>query len=234
MTGRSGRDSHQFACVVALCAAAVVGVARPARAELVFFTTGRSLSVDGHAVESGRLVLKLRGGGEMVIDAALVTAIRPDEVPYPEPVPAGAVESVLAPSSPGPHQQPATLIEHPRYDAMIRRAAAEHGVDPALVRAVVQVESGYRPRTRSRMGAVGLMQVLPATARRYGGADLYDPAANLGVGIRHLRTLLDRFPLALALAAYNAGEAAVERFGDVPPYPETIAYVRRVRGLLGR
>ena len=78
------------------------------------------------------------------------------------------------------------------------------------------------------------MQVTPATARRYGRTNLNDPASNLNVGTRHLRHLLDRFPLTVALAAYNAGEAAVERFGGVPPYPETIAYVGAVRRLLGQ
>jgi soluble lytic murein transglycosylase-like protein len=112
--------------------------------------------------------------------------------------------------------------------------AAEKGVDASLVRAVIQVESAYEPRARSTKGAVGLMQVMPATGRQYGITNLYDPSANIRAGVTHLRNLLDRFPLALALAAYNAGETAVERFSGIPPYPETIDYVSKVRALAGR
>jgi soluble lytic murein transglycosylase-like protein len=122
----------------------------------------------------------------------------------------------------------------PAFDPIIRRVAAEKGVDATLVRAVIQVESGYQPRARSSKGAVGLMQVMPATGRQYGVRNLYDPSANIRAGVSHLKTLLDRFPLALALAAYNAGEAAVERFAGIPPYPETMNYVSRIRALVGR
>jgi soluble lytic murein transglycosylase-like protein len=101
-----------------------------------------------------------------------------------------------------------------------------------LVRAVIQVESAYQPRARSRKGAVGLMQVMPATARQYGVSNPYDPAANIEAGIRHLKALLERFPLALALAAYNAGEATVERFRGIPPYPETRNYVSTILKLM--
>ena len=80
---------------------------------------------------------------------------------------------------------------------------------------------------------MGLMQLMPDTARRYAVRQPYDPAANIEAGTRHLRSLLDRFPLALALAAYNAGEAAVERFQGIPPYPETRDYVARILQLVG-
>jgi soluble lytic murein transglycosylase-like protein len=96
------------------------------------------------------------------------------------------------------------------------------------------VESGYQPRARSTKGALGLMQVMPATGRRYGITNLYDPSSNIRAGVTHLKTLLDRFPFASALAAYNAGEAAVERFSGIPPYPETVDYVARIRALVGR
>jgi soluble lytic murein transglycosylase-like protein len=111
--------------------------------------------------------------------------------------------------------------------------SARHGVDPGLVRAMIQVESAYQPRARSSKGAVGLMQVMPATGRQYGVTNLWDPASNIEAGIAHLRSLLDRFPLSSALAAYNAGEVAVLRFSGIPPYPETRNYVSRILKLVG-
>ena len=97
-----------------------------------------------------------------------------------------------------------------------------------LVKAVIKVESNYREGARSRKGAMGLMQLMPETARRYAVANPYEPRANIEAGIKYLKSLLERFELPLALAAYNAGEAAVRRFGGIPPYPETQTYVRRV------
>lgn len=218
------------AVVAAACAFGwVLVAAAPASADLVTFATGRTMSVKAHRQDGGTLVLFLRGGGEMTVDASLVTAIGPDEVPYPEPAPPSDIIAAAVPVAPAP-----ILAMNATYDPVIRRVAAEQGVDASLVRAVIQVESAYQPRARSSKGAVGLMQVMPATGRRYGVTNLYDPAANIRAGVSHLRTLLDRFPLALALAAYNAGEAAVERFSGIPPYPETVDYVSRIRALVGR
>lgn len=124
-----------------------------------------------------------------------------------------------------------------RYRDVIAHAALEHGVDVALVHAVVEVESAFDPRAVSRRGAVGLMQLMPDTARRYGVVDPYDPADNLQAGARYLGDLLRLFDqdLALALAAYNAGEGAVLKHGRrIPPFPETIAYVPRVLGAYQR
>ena len=119
------------------------------------------------------------------------------------------------------------------FAAIIAEASAEHGVDPKLVHAVIQVESGYQPLARSPKGAMGLMQLMPETAERLSVANPYDPRANIDAGIRHLRSLLDRFEVSLALAAYNAGEAAVEKFNGIPPYAETRAYVHKVLRLAG-
>jgi len=116
-------------------------------------------------------------------------------------------------------------------------AARRHGVAPLLVRAVIRVESAGDPRAVSRKGAAGLMQLMPATATRYGVANRFDPAQNVEAGTRHLRELLDFFnqDLVLALAAYNAGEDAVLRYGrTVPPYAETRRYVARVRAWMDR
>ena len=220
----------RHAAVVAVCAICGILVnAAPASADLVTFTTGRTMSVKAHRQEGDTLVLSLRAGGEMTVEASLVNAIGPDEVPYPEPAAASDTVAAAIPAAAAP-----VLAVNATYDPVIMRVAAEQGVDASLVRAVIQVESGYQPRARSTKGAVGLMQLLPATARRYGVTNLYDPAANIRAGVSHLRMLLDRFPLALALAAYNAGEAAVERFSGIPPYPETVDYVSRIRTLIGR
>jgi soluble lytic murein transglycosylase-like protein len=119
------------------------------------------------------------------------------------------------------------------YAEMIAAAATSHGVDVRLVHAVIEAESNYEPRARSRKGAKGLMQLMPATARQYAVKDPYDPRANIEAGVRHLKDLLSRFDVSLALAAYNAGEATIRRFGGVPPYAETKDYVARVLRRVG-
>ena len=196
--------------------------ALPAHAELVFFNTGRSMSVKGHRVDGDSLVLELRGGGEIVCEAAIVSRFAPDEVPYPEP----EAEALALPV-------PSVAVAGP-YSEIIDRVAAEQNVPVKLVRAVIQVESAYNVRARSPKGAMGLMQLMPATARQYAVADPYDPASNIEAGIKHLKSLLQRLPVALALAAYNAGEAAVQRFNGIPPYPETRNYVSRILALANR
>jgi soluble lytic murein transglycosylase-like protein len=215
--------------------AVTVCVAAPARGELVYFSNGRTLSVKNFRFEGESLVLSLRGGGEIVCEASIVARIEPDEIPYPEEAAPPAI-AVAPGASEGdaPLLPSAQLQASPRFDSMITLASVRHGVDPALVKAVIQVESNYEPRARSRKGARGLMQLMPSTARRYGVSNLYDPESNVDAGIRHLKSLLDRFPLTLALAAYNAGEAAVQRFGGVPPFAETRTYVERIMKLVGR
>ena len=204
----------------------LLGIAAPARAELVFFATGRSMSVKSHRVDGDSLVIALRSGGEVVLDRSLVTRIEADEVPYPEP------EAAVAPVPPG--SIPAADAEPAQYTELIDKLAAAQGVDAKLVKALIQVESAYKPRATSRKGAMGLMQLMPDTARQYAVSDPYDVRANIEAGIKHLKSLLDRFPKPLALAAYNAGEAAVLRFGGVPPYAETINYVSRILKIAGR
>lgn len=118
-----------------------------------------------------------------------------------------------------------------RYSPLIQEIAKKVRLKPALLHAVIRAESAYDPRALSRTGARGLMQLMPETAKRYGVYDSWDPKSNLTGGATYLRDLLIMFnnDLRLALAAYNAGENAVKRFGNkVPPYPETEAYVTRV------
>ncbi len=117
-----------------------------------------------------------------------------------------------------------------RFRPLVEAAATGHGLDPRLLTAIIQVESAFNPGATSRRGAQGLMQLMPATAVGYAVRDAYDPEENIRGGAHYLRHLLDLFAgnLPLALAAYNAGEAAVQRFGGIPPFAETREYVRRV------
>ena len=142
------------------------------------------------------------------------------------PAPAAVRPAIVREERPAPSQPG-------RYTAVVEQAAARFGIEAALLHAVIAVESAYNPRARSRRGAAGLMQLMPDTARRYGVGDVYDPAENVRGGAQYLRDLLQLFDhdLRLALAAYNAGEAAVIKYGKrIPPYPETANYVPRVVG----
>ncbi len=131
----------------------------------------------------------------------------------------------------GQHYDPRLLARATRYDAIIERAADSAAVEANLLRAVIVVESGFNSQAVSKRGALGLMQLMPATAARFGVANPLDPRENVRGGARYLKFLMDRFGqnVRLALAAYNAGEQAVERSGGrIPPFFETQAYVPRV------
>jgi soluble lytic murein transglycosylase-like protein len=117
----------------------------------------------------------------------------------------------------------------PTLAALIRRTARKYRVDPHLVKAVVAVESNFDTLAVSEKGAQGLMQLMPATAREMGVDSPFKPSENIRGGVRYLRSMLDRYSdLGIALAAYNAGPVAVDRYGGIPPFPETKAYVERV------
>jgi soluble lytic murein transglycosylase-like protein len=195
-----------------LAVAIVLSTGTGASADLVTLSSGRVVPVL-RVVDAGeRVLLVLRGGGEILCPRSLVVAVEPDEVP-----PAASVQ-VEATGIP-----PATP-----YGDLIARLAGERGVDPGLIRAIVRVESDFRAAARSHRGAKGLMQLMPVTARQYGVSDPYEPEANLAAGITHLKGLLDRFDVPEALAAYNAGAAAVLRYRGIPPFAETRQYVRSV------
>jgi peptidoglycan DL-endopeptidase CwlO len=150
-----------------------------------------------------------------------------------------------APASDGPQEPFAASLQaalgspdagsgQDRYAGLIRAAAARYGVDERLVHAVVGAESDYDPKCVSSAGAMGLMQLMPENCRELGVSNPFDPAQNIDGGVRHLKQMLNGFGrLDLALAAYNAGRGAVRRYGGVPPYRETQAYVNKILSSLG-
>jgi soluble lytic murein transglycosylase-like protein len=187
----------------------LLGLSSVAHADIALLSTGTTLKVTAQRREGDMVFLSLKGGGEVGVAATALRGVVADEV-LDEVVPAASAGKDLA--------------------AMAIEAARRHSLDPDLVQAVVAVESGFRPDAVSPKGAQGLMQLMPATARSLGVKDTFDPASNLDGGTRHLRALIERYDgdVKRALAAYNAGEGAVARHGGVPPYPETVAYVRKV------
>ena len=127
--------------------------------------------------------------------------------------------------------RPDMEVDRDGTEKLVREASDRHKVDPALVRAVIETESGWNPKAYSHKGAGGLMQLIPTTAQRYGAYDVFDPQQNIDAGVKYLRTLLERYNgnLDLALAAYNAGEGAVDRAHGVPSFRETRDYVQKVQ-----
>ena len=204
--------SHSAAACLALALAAGVAPA----AELALLAGGSTLRIERHEAIGERVRLYTSAGGFVELPAPAVYGFEP----IPEPAaPAGAVET------PAP-AEPRTLDEE------IDELAREFALHPALVRGVVAAESAFDPAAISAKGAIGLMQLMPATAREL-EVDPYRPEENLLGGVRYLRAMLDRYraepdALLLALAAYNAGPGAVDRYGGLPPFGETRAYVRRV------
>ena len=202
-----------------------------ASAEIVVFKNGRTMSATSYTVVGDMARLVLREGGEVTFPSSIVERVEADEVPYPGP--AAVVHDVPQAIAAAPLVSDETLAARPFAD-LITTAAAEHDVDARLVHAVIEQESNYEARARSKKGARGLMQLMPATARQYGVRNSYDPKSNIEAGVRHLKALLSRLDLPVALAAYNAGEATIQRYGGLPPYPETQAYVRNILRRLGR
>ncbi len=216
---------------VATCALVAAGTSA-ASAEIVFLASGRTVSVKSHANVGDTVVLALRSGGEVTLDKGLIEKIEADEVPHPEPV---VEEPVDASPLPRTAAEGSALLRETAYAGLIMAAAETHGVDPVLVQALIQVESNYKPRARSSKGAMGLMQLMPSTAREYRVRNAYDPAANIGAGVQKLKGLLDKWggDVRLALASYNAGEGAVARFNGIPPYRETQKYVSKILSIAG-
>jgi len=199
---------------------AMVCLAADARADVVTFTNGTTIDVDATRVEADVIVLVMPDGLEVRTSRALVADITPGMARWTQADALAAREASPAANLPPPTNS--------AIRRLVDRVARRVGLDVGLALAIVEHESRFDPRAVSPRGAMGLMQITPPVARLYGAVDPFDPEQNLEAGLRHLRRLLQRFDVRRALAAYNAGESAVSRHGDVPPYPETQAYVRRI------
>jgi len=218
-----------------LCGFTLIAAAPP-EAIRVHLKDGRLLEARACRIEAETALLEMGDGGTIGFPADRVARIEPVEIASDVsempveivPVPAPVVLAQPSPSLPAPAQpdssQPVTI------DSLIRQAARTHGIDEALLAAVVAVESGYRTRAVSGKGAEGLMQLMPATARELEVTDPFDPAQNIDAGAKYLRQLLDQHgdSYVNALAAYNAGMGRVARYKGMPPYRETATYIRRV------
>jgi soluble lytic murein transglycosylase-like protein len=211
-------------CRIATAALLVGCAAAPAGADIVRLSNGRTMSVESCQFDGDQVVLVMRGGGEVRAPRSLIAEILPDEIPQARTV---AIEALA---------QSAAAARPPLAPAAIRtlvdRVAARVGLDRKLAHAVVRTESNYEPLAVSPRGAMGLMQIMPFIAQQYAVSDPFDPEQNLEAGMRHLRSLLGRLDIRRALAAYNAGEGAVSRYGGIPPYVETETYVRRILAAL--
>lgn len=183
------------------------------------------MKVEDARLEDGEIILELRGGGTLRVSALRIDRVIADEV---EGDPGSGFDDRDCPFAWSEAPLPADLP----FGAPLAAAAHAADLDPWLVAAMVQTESAFDPRAVSRAGAAGLMQLMPAAAADHNVGDVFDPADNLRGGAAHLRAMLDRFEsLPLALAAYNAGAATVERSNGIPPYKETRDYVRKVLAL---
>lgn len=181
-----------------------------ARADYAVLRSGERLHISSYERSGDRMHLVVEGGS-VEVPADSVVTIEPEDF-----FPANPAELRSAISS--------------HYGSLIHAAARKHGIDEILILSVIEAESNFNPRAVSRKNAQGLMQLEPSTAARYSVANIFDPAQNIDAGTHYLKDLLALFRgnLKFALAAYNAGPDTVTRYGGIPPFPETRAYVRRI------
>ena len=188
--------------------------------EWVEFRDGRVMRVSAVTVEADLATVEMQGGGAFSVPAS--TIVRREAIAPARPASAPA-EPVSDPSAPW-------RAMAGRYADLIEKTARKHNLDPVLLASVAHVESRFNPDAVSPKNAQGMLQLIPATAARFGVKNAFDVEQNVEGGARYLRWLLDRYEgdRALALAAYNAGEGAVDRYNGVPPYYETVSYVTQV------
>jgi hypothetical protein len=213
----------------------------------ILFISGSTIDVSSYTVDDGRLVLFLEDGGTFAVSSSQVKRvdrvelpITPDGPEVPAVIPGGSAEAPLV--SPEPMPAPAPVAAIPAapplrdIDTLVNEAARRYGLEADLLAAVIAVESGYRVNAVSPKGAQGLMQLMPGTARELAVTDAFDPAQNIDAGARHLKRLIESNGGTYwrALAAYNAGEGNVARYKGLPPFRETMSYVRRVLDRYGK
>lgn len=203
-----------------------------AEANIALFTDGRTLKIEAYRLGDGGIVLTLKSGGSVTVPLTRIERIVDDEVVAPAIVAEAtkAIEEKTPPHRSWRYSETSTPIFKTKYDTIIVAAAKKFDVDAALVSAVIKAESDFNTREVSNKGARGLMQLMPATAERFGVTDSFDPVANVNAGTRYLRWLLETFDdnAELALAAYNAGEGNVWKYNGVPPFRETVEYINRI------
>jgi soluble lytic murein transglycosylase-like protein len=212
---------------------ALLCAALPASASIAVFTDGRNMKIDSYAVEDDTIHLVL-AGGKLSLPLGRVERIVDDEVAAPEVV--AEVKKIVEeqggvfPKRSWRYDAASVPLWQSDYNDIIVKAAKKFDVDAALVSAVIKAESDYNPRIVSHKGARGLMQLMPATAKRFGVTNSFDPEENIHGGTRYLRWLLNKFDgnADLAVAAYNAGEGNVWKYDGVPPFRETVNYINRI------
>lgn len=215
-------------------AAVVLCAAMPASASIALFTDGRSMKIEGYRlVDEAYVQLTMKNGGAITVPLSRVDRIVDDEIVPPAivaEVKKIVEEEGIFPKRSWRFDESHDPITKSKFNKIIVEAAKKFDVDVALVSALIQAESDFNPRELSNKGARGLMQLMPATAERFGVFDSYDPEANIYGGVHYLHWLLDTFHgnADLAVAAYNAGEGNVWKYNGVPPFRETINYINRI------
>jgi soluble lytic murein transglycosylase-like protein len=249
--------SQRKVCSRVLPGLAALGLcAGTAHADVALLKNGRSLPVTSYRMDGDQILLVIEGGGQIALPNGQVVAIRrdqpgsqappeasapaqaaPEKVTQGAPQPVPQVGITAPPNAEGPIAiEPKDVFDREALRGLAKRIARKHAVDEALVLAVIEVESRYDAFAVSPRGAMGLMQLMPGTAARFAVRDTFNPVENVDGGVRYLKELLERYSgqVRLALAAYNAGEKAVDQFKGIPPFRETQLYVGRVLGALPR
>jgi hypothetical protein len=199
--------------------ALILGFACLTSADIMVLNTGKKIRIKSYTlIEGGKLEVLINDRSEMVIPVDWVRQIRDEPDPPPAPV---VVES--------PKVLPQPNLKFAFVDHVLS-ASEKYELDWRLITAVMKVESNFNPHAVSRKGALGLMQLMPDTAKLYSVKNPYDPIQNIEAGVKHLKKLMKRYnnKLEWVLAAYNSGEKTVDRYGGIPPYTETQQYVKKV------